>query len=260
LTDAQQVSASYSRRVQRPSPEDLNPFAIQTDPTDLRAGNLDLKPQQTDSFELGYELRKSPAIYIANLYYRQNKDAFTDDVRDLGDGIFLTQRVNAERTRNAGLELITTGQFTPKLTYNVSADLYWSAFGPTPFGGPQTRSATTVFGRATVNWQITKDDFVQIGAFENGERLTAQGFAKPAGAVNLGYRHKIDDDLSLLVTVQDLFKTLHDSQVIDTPTLKTGSRREADSRVFIIGVSRSFGGRRGRDPAFEFKQGGAAPQ
>jgi outer membrane receptor protein involved in Fe transport len=260
FTEAQQVTASYSRRVQRPSPEDLNPFAIQTDPTDLRAGNLNLKPQQTDSFELGYELRRSPSVYIANLYYRQNKDAFTNDVRDLGDGIFLTQQVNAERTRNAGLELITTGQFTPKLTYNVSGNLYWSEFDPTPFGGPETRSATTVFGRATVNWQVTKDDFVQIGVFENGKQLTAQGFSKPAGAINLGYRHKIDDKLSVLVVVQDLFKTLHDSQIIDTPTLKTGVRHEADSRVFIVGVSRSFGGRRGRDPGFEFKQGGTTPQ
>jgi outer membrane receptor protein involved in Fe transport len=260
LTDAQQVSASYSRRVQRPDPQDLNPFAIQTDPTDLRAGNLDLKPQQTDSFELGYELRRSPAVYIANLYHRQNKDAFTDDVRDLGDGIFLTERVNAERTRNAGLELIASGRLTPKLTYNVSGDLYWSAFGPTPFGGLQTRTATTVFGHATINWQVTKTDFVQIGAFENGRRLTAQGFIKPSGAVNLGYRHKIGDDLSVLVTVQDLFHTLHDSQVIDTPTLRTGTRRGTDSRVLIIGLSRSFGARRGRDPTFEFKQGGTAPQ
>jgi outer membrane receptor protein involved in Fe transport len=260
FTEAQQLTASYSRRVQRPSPDDLNPFAIQVDPTNLRAGNLNLKPQQTDSFELGYELRKSPAVYIANLYYRQNKDAFTDDVRDLGEGIFLTERVNTERTRNAGLELIASGRLAPKLTYNVSGNLYWSEFDPTPFGGPQTRSATTVFGHATINWQVTKDDFVQIGAFENGKRLTAQGFIKPAGAVNLGYRHKIDDNLSVLVVVQDLFKTLHDSQVIDTPTLKTGTRHETDSRVFIIGVSRSFGGRRGRDPGFEFKQGGAAPQ
>jgi outer membrane receptor protein involved in Fe transport len=260
LTGAQQLTASYGRRVQRPNPDDLNPFAIQLDPTDLRAGNINLKPQQTDSFELGYELRKSPSVYIANLYYRQNKDAFTDDVRDLGDGIFLTQRVNAERTRNAGLELIATGRLMATLTYNVSGNLYWSEFGPTTFGGPETRSATTVFGRATINWQVAKNDFVQVGAFENGKRLTAQGFVKPSGAVNVGCRHKIDDNLSVLVVVQDLFKTLHDSQVIATPTLKTGSRHEADSRVFIIGVSRSFGGRRGRDPGFEFKQGGAAPQ
>ncbi|HEY3948883.1 TonB-dependent receptor domain-containing protein [Phenylobacterium sp.] len=260
LTDAQQLTASYSRRVQRPNPEDLNPFAIQMDPTDLRAGNLDLKLQQTDSFEFGYQLRRSPAVYMANLYWRRNKDAFTDDVRDLGDGIFLTQRVNAERTRNAGLELIAAGRLMPTLTYNLSGDLYWSQFDPTPFGAPRTRTATTVFGHATLNWQVTKADFVQVGAFENGKRLTAQGFAKPSGAVNLGYRHRIDERLSVLVVVQDLFKTLHDSQVIETPALKTGSRRDTDSRVLLIGISRSFGGRGGRDPGFEFKQGGTAPQ
>jgi outer membrane receptor protein involved in Fe transport len=260
LAEGQQFSASYSRRVQRPNPEDLNPFAIQLDPTNFKAGNLGLKPQQTDSFELGYELRKSPSVYIANLYWRQNKDVFTDDVRDLGDGIFLTQRVNAERTRNAGLELIASGRLAPRLTYNLSANLYWTAFGPTQFGGPQTRAATTVFGRATVNWQVARNDFVQVSAFENGERLTAQGFVKPTGAVNLGYRRKIDDSLSVLVTMQDLFHTLHDSQVIDTPTLKTASRHDTDSRVFTLTVSRSFGGRRGRDPGFEFQQGGATPQ
>jgi outer membrane cobalamin receptor len=49
FADNQQLILSYSHRVQRPSPQDLNPFRF-VGTFSAREGNPDLKPQQTDSY------------------------------------------------------------------------------------------------------------------------------------------------------------------------------------------------------------------
>jgi outer membrane receptor protein involved in Fe transport len=60
LSDAQSLSASYAHRVQRPDPFDFNSFRVLVDPLNFRSGNPHLKPQQTQSFELGYAYRGAP--------------------------------------------------------------------------------------------------------------------------------------------------------------------------------------------------------
>jgi len=62
LSDSQQLTASYSRRIQRPGAQDLNPYVIFVDPFNLRAGNPDLDPQITDSFEAAWQFRANGAI------------------------------------------------------------------------------------------------------------------------------------------------------------------------------------------------------
>ena len=64
LTKSQQLRGSYSRRIQRPSPQDLNPYVLYIDPLNLRQGNPLLKPEVTDSFELIVADRARPGPSI----------------------------------------------------------------------------------------------------------------------------------------------------------------------------------------------------
>src|SRR6185295_6035997 len=95
------------------------------DPITFRSGSTTLKPQDTDSFELGWQYRKAPAFYTATLYYRENRHGFTDVTRDLGGGVYLISRDNVSKTRNGGLELVANGRLTKTLTYNMSGNAFW---------------------------------------------------------------------------------------------------------------------------------------
>ena len=64
---------------------------------------------------------------------------------------------------------------------------------------------------------VTVTGFFQLNAFVIGTRLTPQGEREPAGTLNLGYRRKVNEKLSLLVTAQDVLGTFRDRLVIDTP-------------------------------------------
>ena len=259
LSDSRQLTASYSHRVQRPDPLEFNSFRFLLDPLNFRAGNPNLKPQETHSYELGYQQREGATLYQATLYYRQTFNGVADVVRDLGDGVFLTTRENVSKGRNAGLELVANGRLTKTLTYNLSANALWTEIDPQPLGSPETRSAVTGFGRASLNWQATPSDLVQLNGFLNGKRLTPQGYISPTGGLNFGYRHKLNDRVSLIFTAQDLFSTIRFKQVIDTPALKSRLRQDFDSRLFLAGFTWTSGGARQRDPGFDFQNTTGGP-
>ena len=258
LSDSQQLTASYSHRVQRPQPQDLNPFPVIVDPFNIRQGNPKLDPQETHSLEAGYQYRANGTFYLATLYYRQNYNSVVDVVRDLGGGVLLTTRENLGESRAGGLELVANGKLNKKLSYNVSGNVFWNEIDASDLGFADKRSGWALGGRANINWTITDKDFFQINGSLNGKRLTPQGYRKPGGIVNLGYRHKFNDQLSGVVTVQDALDSLKDTQIIDTPTLHDRLVGDPKIRAVFVGLSYSFGGggRKARDPGFDFGGGG----
>jgi len=258
VSDSQQLTASYSHRVQRPQPQDLNPYVIFIDPFNFRQGNPNLKPQETHSLEAGYQYRSNGTFYLATAYYRQSYNGVTDVARNLGGGVLLTTKQNLGHSRAGGLELVANGKLNAKLSYNVSGNLFWNEIDASSLGFRDTRSGYAVSGRANLNWTITDKDFAQLNASLNGKRLTPQGYVEPSGIVNLGYRHKFDEHLSVVVTVQDALKSLKNTVVIDTPTVRDRVVSKPNVQAVFVGLSYSFGsnGRKPRDPGFEFGGGG----
>jgi outer membrane receptor protein involved in Fe transport len=259
-SDVQQWTASYSHRIQRPGAGQLNPFRFQVDPLNFFSGNPRLRPQETDSFDLGWQYRKPPAFYLATLYYRDTRKGFTPVVRQIGGGAFLQTTENLARSRSGGLELVASGRLSKTLTFNVSGNAFWQELEADPLGFSRNRSGTSVSGRGNLNWQATPSDFVQVNGFLNGRQLFAQGYLKPTGMLNLGYRHKINDKLSFVMTAQDVLGTFQNHQVIDTPTLQVRLNREVDTRTLYVGFTWTFGGGRAQPQGFDFSGGAAAPQ
>jgi outer membrane receptor protein involved in Fe transport len=255
VSQTQTLTANYSRRVQRPQVQDLNPYRIYQDPNNYRAGNPDLKPQVTDSYELGWQYRKGPASYLATAYYRESRDGVTDVVSDLGGGVFLNTRENLAKSRNGGLELVANGKLTPKLSYNISGNAFWNEIDASDLGFAGKRSGTTLSGRASLSWQATPKDFFQLNGFTSGRRLMPQGYREPISLLNLGYRRKVSDRLNFVVTANDVLNAFKDVTVIDTPWLRERAERRANVRAVFFGFTYSFGGGKARPEQFDFGGG-----
>jgi outer membrane receptor protein involved in Fe transport len=257
LGAGKRLTASYSKRVVRPQPIDLDPFRYTQSPTAAVQGNPDLMPQDTDSYELGFEDRKGPANFLATLYYRQTNNAFTFAFSDLGSGVLLQERENAGYQANGGLELVYVNKLTSKLTYNLSADGYWSEISAPSLTAPvviQTQSTFTGFGRANLNYQVTPKDFLQVNLFVNGKALVPQGYIDPTVSGNIGYRHTINNKVSWMFVVQDPFKTLKNKLVLGALDRRT---LEANSRVATLTLVWNFSGKP-QPQNFDFAPGGGA--
>jgi outer membrane receptor protein involved in Fe transport len=260
LGHSQQLTASYTQRVQRPDPNDLNPFRTYGEALVVTQGDPGLKPQEARAYEAGWQYKNGQTYYLATAYFRDNKDATTDLVQDLGGGMLLRTKANLGRRRDGGLELTANGRLTAQLTYNISGNVYWTEIDATGLGVPKDRSATAFGGRGNLNWQATPQDVFQVNVSANARRLLPQGYREPIYALNLGYRHKVDEKLSAVVTVQDLFLSQRGHEIFETPVLRQRADRSFDSRVVFVGLTYAFGAtKRPKEPGFDFGGGGTSP-
>lgn len=253
IDDTQSLRGSYSKRVQRPNPSQLNPFLTYQDPLNYTSGNPDLEPQETDSFEVMWQRRVDQTFYQATVYYRDTTGAFTPVSTDIGGGVLLTRPENLGARSDLGLELVANGRLHPTLRYNASANLFRQEIDASNIPGGVSSEATVVSGRVNLNWQPTTADFIQVSTVWNGEQLLAQGTRDASTLVNLGYRRKLSETLSLQLTVRDVLDDFGDATTLDTAQFRDRTVRSFGGRTGFIGLTWNFGqGQRPQEPQFDF--------
>jgi len=245
LNDSTKLRFSYSHRLRRPQAQDLNPFRTYRDELNYSQGNPDLKPEETDSFEAGYE-KSGKFNYQIRGYYRQTDNSITDysyylPVASPDDTpVLLTTKRNFGGTKAGGLEANFDGKLTQKLSMRVNGNLAYTQFN----GAVQTRDteATTLSGRISFDYTATAKDRFQLSYFGRGKQLTGQGYTGAFGFGNMSYRHQVTPKAALVVTVQDPFRTAKFTTVVDTDQIHSESSRSMQGQVIMVGLSYTLGG------------------
>ncbi|MFD1786204.1 TonB-dependent receptor domain-containing protein [Sphingomonas floccifaciens] len=261
LSATEQLRGSYSRRIQRPNGQDLNPYTIYLDPLNLRRGNPNLMPEVTDSFEAGWQKRKGGTFYSVTGFYRTSRGGVTDVVQDLGNGVFLNTRANLATAERVGVELVASGRLSKTLTYNASGSYLWNRIDPRQAGISTSRSGATGSVRGSLTWQPSAKDFFQLSGNFTGEQLIPQGYRAPGGLLNAGYRRKLNDKISLTLTGQNILDTQRTITVLDTPLIRDRIRQKGPGAIVLAGINWTIGGTNARkrpEPAFDFDQGAGA--
>lgn len=248
--------ANYSLRIQRPNPQQFDPYRNLSDPYNIQAGNPNLKSEQTHSFEGGWQYRKGSTAYLATLYYRQSEHIITPVVTRLGNGVLLTTFENGPSAQISGLELVAAAPLSKTLSYNVSADLSYIKLETPVLGVTQIHEGFNVGGRASLNWQPTKNDLIQIIGIINPGRLSAQSTTDPLLILGAGYRHKLTNTLAFLLQTQDPFGAVRQYTRLTSPGLNQNTVVRAHLQTFMIGFTWGFGGRPQRDQGFDVGTGG----
>jgi outer membrane receptor protein involved in Fe transport len=256
LSDRATLSFGASRRITRPNPSYLNPYVDQEYPPNLTAGNPNLKPQLTQSFDLGYGYEGPAASYGLTGYYRRNTDSVTDVTEYLGNGLTLTTKTNLPRSDSAGLEFSATGHLLPKLSYNLSGNAFYTQIDATALGTPGLKSTTGLNLKAKLDYRPTADDSAQIIFTRTDKRLTPQGSVSAINIVNLGYKHTLTPALSAVATISDLFDGQRYQRFASTPTLTQVYVRSVVGRVAWLGLTYTIGvTKKEKEPNFEYDSG-----
>jgi outer membrane receptor protein involved in Fe transport len=251
IDDAQQLRFSYSQRVERVVLDELDPFIHVETANTAFAGNPNLRDQETQVAEAGYEYKAGGAYYLATLYYKDNQHVPAPVQTLEPDGILLESPQNLAHTTAAGLELVANGHLTKTLSYNLSANYYRLEFDATALGFPGTRAGMTLSGRGSLNWQATDADLVQFSVRASGKQITPQGFTELGPLVNLGWRHKLSDTLSLFVTAQDALATYRQETFISTAALRDEVHDRGRTPAAFLGFTYTFGGAK-KAEAFDY--------
>lgn len=241
LGDGAKLSVDLSRRVTRPDPQALNPFSDHQDTYNLRAGNPDLKPQDTWRVELGYAVSRNALSYGVTGYGRIDRDSVTDVAQPLGGGVLLLTKANLPRSVSAGLDFNAAGRLGRRLSYSVSGAAFYSQIDATALGAPALASTAGVNLKASLDYRPTPRDTAQVSVSRTDRRLTPQGAVGAIDLVNLGYKRQLRPDLALVVTLSDAFDGQRLNRRTRTALLQDDYTRYQVGQIGYVGLVYALG-------------------
>ncbi|KAF0183446.1 MAG: tonb-dependent receptor [Hyphomonadaceae bacterium] len=242
ISDTSKIRASYSHRLQRPNPQDLNPTIVYNDAENFTIGNPNLRPQETDAFELGYERSGGGKSLQIRGFYRQNENVITSFSRYLPNNIIETSRINGNQSNSSGIEFNVSDKFFDKL--NVSLNSTFSRVEIDKIGlNAGTISGNTVSGRLSLDYTITPKDRLQLMVGTQGRQYTPQGYSTAMGMSNITYSRQLAPFAFLVVNYNEPFAISKNRSITDSNTIYSVSQRSVESRVLYVGFRLMLGTR-----------------
>lgn len=235
---------SYSRRVDRPSINQVNPVRQISTPRLTIAGNPELKPQFTNSVEANYTRNMGKNSITAGVFYRD----ITDDINQImlqdpenPAHILLTYH-NTDGNSSYGTEL--SGRFKPVNFWDLNLDFnLYSQTLKGIIGEVRVEEGNTSFRLQTNNsFKVNERLKLQLFAMYNSPEKTLQFEVEEFYFVNVGARYSFwEDKASLSLNLSDVFKTQLQHISTERPYNQIGDF-EGDSRKVYLGFSYRFGG------------------
>jgi outer membrane receptor protein involved in Fe transport len=242
ITDLHELQVNYSHRIRRPEGDDLNPFPEWQDPYNLRIGNPHLKPADVHSVEFGYQYKKKKTTFLSTVYYRYTYNAMTDIVRFINDTVKLTTRENLTRSKSAGLELVLSTSIGKLATLNLSTNTYYNSIDASSLGYSNNKSIISWSANLSAGIDLTKSTVLQVTSGYVAETLTPQGKQLPSFVMNTGLKQELfKSKLTFILTVSDVFNSLRNRTLIDTPDLYEKIIRRRSARIIYAGFTYTFG-------------------
>lgn len=233
---------NYSRRVNRPDPDELNPFPEYIDPLNLRAGNPKLQPEYIHSVEFGYQIIRKHFSFVPSLYYRYKYNGFTTVTKSLNDSMLFTTRENLSKDQSAGLELIFSTKGIKFMTANLNTNIFYNSIDASALGGSSKKTIVSMSTNLNTLFTITRSTMFQLTSIYRSARQIVQGKQYPTFVMNIGARQNLfNNKLTVTCTLSDIFKTLEQRTFIETPYFSQNSYNRRDAQVFYLGLSYRFG-------------------
>lgn len=246
-TQNSQFNLNYSRRIQRPNYQDLNPFVYQSDPYTSDQGNPYLRPQYTHNAELAYTYKWAHTIRFG---YSHTNDYYTDVTHQNGS---LTTRTieNAGQADVLNLSVSTPFRVTKWWNGYLSTGGNWNLFRTVLPEGRANVTALSMNGYMQHNFTLPKDITLQVAGFYSSPRREAVFYNRSLGAMNIGIQRKImKQNATLQLGIDDVLNTMRWAQYVNFGPVEFESSRKWESRRFKIQFTYRFGNqqlKKGRD-------------
>jgi len=253
-TEKNQWQISYSRRIDRPGIQQVNPIREWSTPLIVSVGNADLVPQFTNSYELNYTRQIKGGNLTFGTFYRKISDVISritnPDPANPTVGQILTF-TNFSDTDAYGLEFSTNFKINNWWRVNSSMDFYsQEQLGNIDNTGtnPQQLSVqNNVFNaRVSNSFKATKNLRFQLFAMYRGPQKDIQWDVEKMWMMNLGASWTVLDGKGTInFRVNDIFRGMNFTFNSENPFVQNG-KFQWESRTSFLGFNYRFGGGKNR--------------
>jgi outer membrane receptor protein involved in Fe transport len=235
-----QLKLGYSKRINRPGINQLNPYLQFIDEKNQRSGNVDLKPEYVHSVELSLLKRFLFTFVSADIFYRQTEDKISPVWLVGSDDILLLTYQNVEQDFSYGTEIMAGGQLTDWWRINLSTSIYRYNINGDISGEEVNYSSNSWNARfgSTFNIKKTNTSF-QFNVLYNSEVASSQGSRQGFFATMIGVKQQLlENKLDLSAQVRDVFSTIRFSNESSSEFFV--SRMEFSPYTPIVNINLSF--------------------
>ncbi|MBI1306398.1 MAG: TonB-dependent receptor [Bacteroidetes bacterium] len=219
LGENKKLTLFLNRRVDRPQEVDIRIFPKYDDAEIIKVGNPALKPQFTNSAELGYKSSWDKGYLFLSLYGKQVNGTITRISSTVpGSTLIYAIFQNVNSSINSGIEMVFEQKISKKTSVNLNGNIYYNQIDsfsvhnlyPTPndfhadqqqiYSGNLKCNIKTTLGKST-EMQVT---FIYLAP-----DIIPQGTISSRYAVNLGLKKMVSSGKGeWYINVSDLFNTM----------------------------------------------------
>lgn len=254
-----QLSYSYSRRIERPGYNTLNPFINFLDPYTYQLGNEYLKPQYTNSFELTHSFKQA---FVTSVGYSLTTDFMAEVIKNaVNDPIILAkikkynnidgidpEKITFATTENiAKFENINMNFSFPipiakwwSSQNNIS--LYYNKYSGELLGENLNTGKFAYNFYTSQNFKLPKELSAEVSMWYNSPNIYGMMLGKAQYAVNFGLQKSFwNKKANLKLNVNDIFLTSFWGGKTDFANVKLDIRNRWDSRNARLTFTYKFG-------------------
>ncbi len=238
----QKIQATYSRRINRPGFRQLNPFASFSNPLVLRSGNPFLRPEFTDSYEIGYLKDWDKGSFTFSPFYKRTTDVVQQLITRTEGDTTVFRPENATVAENYGFEVIGNYRVGKWLSLNGDFSLFGLRVDGSNFDQEQANNIISWNTRMMANFTLPKSWRIQAMVFYRGPTATAQGERKDFFMNSIGVSKSIlDNKGTLSLNVRDVAQTMRFGSTVRTQALFNDFTYRGNTRTIMLGFSYRFG-------------------
>ena len=253
------LKLAYSNRIERAEYRELNPFINLSDPYNIQTGNLLLKPEIGNNFELGYSssFRKGGNFYIALIerINSQDKKPMTTFYPTylIGDSTYnnvsITTPQNIGEEYNSGISISGSYPITKKL--NIRGNIMATqGYQVTHLSSGNVNTGIRARVNMNITYQLPKDLVVELFANYNSASKSLQGTRPQFFIYNFAFRKLfLDKKASFGFTTTNPFSYyINQKMTVNTSNSSSYSLRKMPLQSFGVSFTYKFG-------KLEFKNG-----
>jgi iron complex outermembrane recepter protein len=226
--DKHSVRVGYSRRIDRPNYEDLNPFREFLDKYTYEQGNPNLTPQYSNNFDVSYTFMGAMTV---GANYSKTTDAITFTVKqdDALKQSFVTKQ-NVATLENYGFNLNIPVPIKKWWNVNASANFFVNRYQGEFLGADLDLKIPVLNLNIQNRFTLPKDWSAEVSGWYVSRASEGLFVGDPMYAINAGIsKQLLDRKLTVRLNAQDIFRTqkFSGSQKFQNLDIKVGSRFES---------------------------------
>ena len=229
LSENENVTLGYSRRIQRPRSWFINPFPSRSSVTSIFRGNPELAPSYSGLFDLGYYKKFGKVSLNTSAYYQHATDVFSFISFDTGETVDVNGQtfsviertpINLAEEDRYGFEFTLT--YNPIRKWNINANFNifrQSITGTDPNGLSLDNDNTSWFARLNNKYTLPGKIEWQTSLNYRGPSEDAQNKREGVFSANMAFSRDIfNENASIALNVSDLLNSRKRTMDTTTPT------------------------------------------